>query len=502
MSKTSKKPRLSTRINNLIAPFAPSLALNREAALQRRQLLLTQMGHYDGAGRGSRGSDFRVNRTDAVEAARHDRSRLSYIGRDMHRNNPRVKRIRRQLMNNVVGQGIRPNVRWLGEEEDKRKSVLEKAFSDHCLSLKFDTDGLNNVLGMQGLAFGSVVTDGEVLLRRRMRRMGDGFPLNFQVQTLEADFLDRNVDGDLSNGNYAIEGVEFNRIGQRVKYHLFTEHPGGRKGGMPTSRPVDASNIIHLFDPERPGQVRGVSWLAPIIPLLHELQKYQDGQLKRQEIAALFAGILSGGQGDSSEMEEAIGQLEAGTILSIADDEKLEFTDPPTVEGYEPFMRGTDRVIAAAMGITYEALTGDYSNVNFTSGRMGRMDVDPNIKDWQFNLMIARACDPMGQWIYEAMEDVYDIPRNLWELSWTPPVRPLIDPAKEYKANETAMRSGQKSRRQTIREGGGDPDKIDAEIQEERAWAENNNLVFTSDSGASSPSESDTPPKKEDTDDD
>ena len=253
MAKALTKHRLATRINSLIAPFAPSLALNREAALQRRQVLLAQMGHYDGAGRGSRGADFRVNRTDAVEAARHDRGRLSFIGRDMLRNNPRVKRIRRQLINNVVGQGIRPNIRWLGEDEDPRKAVLERAFKEHCLSLNFDTDGLNSVLGIQSLAFGSVVTDGEILLRRRFRRPSDGFPLNFQVQALEADFIDRNVDGDLSNGNYATEGVEFNRIGQRVKYHLFTDHPGGRNGGMPTSRPVDASNIIHLFDPERPG---------------------------------------------------------------------------------------------------------------------------------------------------------------------------------------------------------------------------------------------------------
>ncbi|MBU2941063.1 phage portal protein [Shimia thalassica] len=493
----SRRLKLATRLNNMIAPFAPSLALGREAAMMRREVLLQQAGHYQGAGRSARGKDFRVNRTDAVEAMRGDRDRLSWIGRDMLRNNPRVKRIRRQLVNNVVGSGIRPSIKWLGEEGDPRKQRVEQLFKRHCMKLNFDADGQFNILGMQGLAFGSTAIDGEILLRRRFRSLRDGYPLNFQVQALEADYLNRQIDGELSNGNYAIDGIEFNLIGKRVAYHLFTDHPGGRKGGTPATRRVDAKNIIHVYDPERAGQVRGISWFAPVITLLHELQKYQDGQVKRQEIAALFAGILKGNSGSAEELEADIGVLEAGSILQIGDDETLDFTDPPTVEGYEPFMRVTDRVIAAAMGITYESMTGDYSNVNFSSGRMGRNDIDPNTRDWQENLMIGRMCSPLGEWTAEAIEDVADVPRDLWELNWTPPVRPVIDPSKEYKANETAMRSGQKSRRQVIREGGGDPEKVEAEIIEERQKAKTEGLVFSSDDGA----KAQTPAKKETTND-
>jgi capsid protein len=148
-------------------------------------------------------------------------------------------------------------------------------------------------------------------------------------------------------------------------------------------------------------------------------------------------------------------------------------------------MKVTDRTIAAAMGLTYEGFTGDYSGVNYTSGRMGRMDVDPQIRDWQQNLMIAQVCAGFARWIAEAIADVTDIPASAYEIIWTPPVRPVVDPTKDYKANETAMRSGQKSRRQVVREAGGDPEKVEAEIREERAWATGHSLVFTSDAGAS-----------------
>ena len=474
---------LGQRLNNLIAPFAPALALRREVAMAKHSVLSNRMSHYNGAGRGARGKDFKVNRTDAIEAARGDRHRLSWISRDMLRNNPRVVKIRRQLVNNVVGAGIQPSIQWLGKNDDARKGRVEALIRRHCLTTAFDTDGLLTMLGQQGLGFGTIVGDGEVLFRRRFRRASDGFALGFQVQVLEADFLNKNIDGTLGNGNLAVQGIEFNKIGKRVAYHLYTHHPGSRMGGMPKTRRVTADNVIHAFDVTRPGQQRGISWLAPVITLLHELQKYQDGQVKRQEIASMFAGIFKT-EKTGDDLGDELGTLSPGGILTVGEGEDLTFTNPPTVEGYEPFMRVTDRTVAAGMGITFEALTGDYSQVNYTSGRMGRMDVDPNIRDWQQNLMIAKICAGFGRWTQEAIEDSTDIPRDLYEIAWTPPTRPVIDPTKDYKAAEIAMKSGQKSRRQVIREQGGDPEKIETEIADERAWAQDADLVFTSDAGS------------------
>ncbi len=485
-AKSVKSPGLSLRvgslINDLIMPFAAGVALRREAAMQRRVLLqsMSGAGHYNGAGRTARGKDFRANSSDAVESMRADRARMGWIAQDMLRNNPRVVKAVRQIVNNIVGAGIQYSVRMSDPGDIETKVQIETLIKRHCGSLDIDADGMLSLYGLQQLGMSTIVGPGEVLLRRRLRRAEDGLVLPFQVQVMECDYLNELIDGRLPNGNMAVQGIEFNGIGKRVAYHLYAEHPGGRFGAGGATRRVTADNIIHAFDVRRPGQKRGMTWLAPVITLLHELQKYQDGQVKRQEIAALFAGVYKTEE-TADELEEAFGEMSPGAIMRIGSDEELEFTDPPSVDGYEPFMRVTDRTIAGALGVTYEGFTGDYSNVNYSSGRMGRMDVDPNFLHWQKNLAIAQICDPLGGWIKEAVTDVEGIDPSTWSLDWTAPRRPVLDPTKDWPAYEDARRAGFMSRRQVIRETGGDPDKVEAEILEENAWAQANEVTLSSD---------------------
>lgn len=472
----------ASRLNGLIATVAPRVALRRETALARRELLMSS-AHYQGAGRGARGKDFRINRTDAVESARGDRERLSYISRDMMRNNARVVKGRRQLTNSVVAAGILPTVTFEDDAGDNVRKTIEGLINDHCMTTDFDVDGRVSMLGQQSVGFGTIVGDGEVLYRRRFRRHSDGFALNFQVQMLETDFLNTQIDGKLANGNSAVQGVEFNKAGQRVAYHLFEHHPGSRLGGMPRSVRVDAENIIHAYDVTRPGQQRGVSWFAPVMTLLHDLHKYQDGQVKRQEIASLFAAIFTS-EKTGNALDEDMAELSAGSVLTIGSDETMEFTSPPSVEGYGDFMKATDRVIAAGIGLTYEGFTGDYSQVNYSGGRMGRTDIDPGVQHWQRNLMIVSVCARFGNWIKEGIQDVADIDPKSYRIDWTPPTRPVVDPTKDYKADAQAVAAGQMSRRSVIRRRGEDPVKVEDEILAERKWERENHLEFGKPSGA------------------
>ena len=145
-------------------------------------------------------------------------------------------------------------------------------------------------------------------------------------------------------------------------------------GGMSTVR-VDASEIIHMFRPLRPGQIRGEPWLARALVKLHELDQYDDAELVRKKTAAMFAGFITRlspedsllGEGSADASGVALSGLEPGTMQILEPGEDIKFSQPADVGGsYSEFLRMQFRAVAAAMGVTYEQLTGDLTQTGDT----------------------------------------------------------------------------------------------------------------------------------------
>jgi capsid protein len=150
------------------------------------------------------------------------------------------------------------------------------------------------------------------------------------------------------------------------------------------------------------------------------------------------------------------------------------------VDGYGDFTRGVAREVAAGLGITYEALTGDLSNVNFSSARMGRMEMDRNVSDWQNLLAVPIMMDRIAAWFVEAWDLVDGLARAP-EIGWTPPRRVLVDPTKELPAMGEAVRLGFQSRSSVIRSLGYDPERVMEEIAADNREADRLGLGFDSD---------------------
>jgi len=450
-------------IDYVLSHVAPQLGVKRKLA----QLKLKTLMNYDGASRGRRTAGWKATSTDADAAGLGSRARLRNLSRDMVRNRPYAVRGQAVVVNNVVGAGIIPAIET---DDDGAKKRISDLVLGHLTSKNIDAYGELNIRGMQRVAMNAVFGDGEVLLRRRARDINRDphLKLPFQVQMLEADHLD---DSKMSNGaNEVREGVEYDLWGKAVAYWLFDQHPGSasRKNDF-TSKRVDASNIIHVRRLDRPGQTRGVPWLAPAILTLGELADYQEAQNLKQKISALLAGVIEsdGSAGTVKFDEEDISGLEdlaPGALVHAKPGQKVNWSTPPTVDGYDQVMRQGIAAAAMALGITYEALAGDLSRVNFASGKMGRMEMDRNVEAWQQEIMIDQMCEGIEVWCREGYRLVKPKSQIKWSLKWTAPRRPLIDPTREVKAMISQIDAGLTSRQRTIRQLGGDP----AVIRQER----------------------------------
>lgn len=499
----------------MIGLISPSTALAR---VRSRTALSAIEAHLAVTTTGRRSSSWKAVGSDA-DAANRLRARAAFVVRDMVRNTPLATRVRDVMANNVVGDGIIPKVTI---KSKLQQAAVLAAMKAHFDTVAIDANGQMNLYGLQRQIVAGLVESGEVLIRLRRRRTSDRLPVPFQIEVLESDYLDDTRDGQVTdNGNEIRQGIEFDAIGRRVAYWLYEQHPGAvRRGSRSfTSRRIAASEVLHIFRPDRPGQQRGVSWMAPVALSLQDLADYGEAQLLRQKIAACFAAfVISDGDETSSASTSLLGSMETiepGRVTKLGSAEDVKFASPPPAEGYDEFTKAVLRNVAAGVGITYEALTGDLRGVSYISGRMGRLEMDRHISAIQWLIMVPQFLQPLAGWFLEAYGMQTQRQLRDVRVDWVPPMRMIADPAREYEGLTVAVRSGFMSRSSVVRGLGYDNDEVTAEIVADNELADRHALAFDTDprrtsgsglaqwipdSGDSAPDETDTPDTEEEPD--
>jgi lambda family phage portal protein len=347
-----------------------------------------------------------------------------------------------------------------------------RVIRDHLMTPAIDAYGVEGLPGLQRQVMNAVFCDGEILVRRRLRNLkfAAGLTLPVQVQLLEVDYLDETITS--YGQNDVIDGIEYGPTGQAVAYHLFDFHPGDtqrhRRGRYASTR-VLAQNILHIRRIDRPGQMRGVSWLAPVMMTLGELSDYQEAQILKQRIAALLAFFVEASEDGEVYDGQQLEELQPGAVVGLRPGQKVTASQPPEVANYQDFMREGVRTIATGLGLTYESF-GDLTGVNFSSGRMGRMEMDRFVQVWQQQIIINQFCHGIAKWTLDAWRLVQlsrGLPPPPDVIEWTAPRRPLIDPSKEIGAAIEEINAGLTSRQRKQREMGYDPELIARERQED-----------------------------------
>lgn len=473
-------------LDRIVQYLAPRYAVRRQLARAQLAGLARARAYYDGATTGRRAAGWRTVATDANTEVRLGGARLRDVARDMVRNNSYAARGKAVICSNTVGSGIIPSI------EARRKGTrdrLENLLREHFDTPACDATGRMDLYGLQSLVMGTVVESGECLVRFRPRRAADGLPLPFQLQVMEPDYLDTMVDGEQPNGNVAVQGIEFDRIGRVRAYHLFSEHPGAtsRRTFSPRSTPVPAELVAHIYRVDRPGQARGVSWFAPVILRLRDFSDFADAQLMRQKIAACFAAFVTADPMETTDPEESdsgfpLEAFEPGMIERLAPGENIEFATPPPVGEYDQYGRATLREIAAGLGVSYEAMSGDLSKVNFSSGRMGWLEFQRSIDAWRDQILVPQLLMPLGSTFLNYARIIGALSANdVARVKWTPPRREMISPRDEVPFAMSMVRAGFASRSEVIRKLGYDPEVVDAEIKADNQRADQLELVFDTD---------------------
>jgi lambda family phage portal protein len=462
-------------LDQFIASLSPQAAVRR----QRARIQLDALRKYDGASRGRRTEGWLTQGTSADAAAAPALPVLRDRSRDLVRNNPYAAKAVGVIVSNVVGTGIIAQAK--ARRSRRRSQQSTDLWHDWATDPRqCDWNGRLDFYGLQALSFRTVVESGEVLIRRRTPTGSQRVPLHLQV--MEPDMLDTTRDVALDNGGLIKEGIQYDRNGRREGYWLYEEHPGERHLRVTNIRSsfVPAQEIIHVFRQDRPGQTRGVPWASPVIIRLRDFDDYSDAQLLKQKISACFTAFAVDTEAPDSGPSELIEKLEPGAIEILPPGKDIRFANPPTVGDFDKITREYLLQIAAGFGVTYEALTGDLSNTNFSSARLGWLEFQRNIESWRWHMLVPQMLNPIWDW-FVAAGSINGIRLEGIVAQWTPPRRELIDPSKEIDATRKAVRSGFMSLSEAIREFGYEPEEVMAEMQADNEQLDAKGLILDSD---------------------
>jgi lambda family phage portal protein len=488
-----------------IAFFSPQRALGRaraKAALSMMERL------YEGAQPGRRGSSWRSRASSQNTEMATAITPLRDRARDMVRNSPWAPRMLDVLVAHTIGTGLRPVPDTGDDNLDIKVSKLWAEWNAEA-----DVEGNLTFDAMQRLALRSTIESGEIVCRyidQPLRGKGRLSKTPVKVQLLEGDFIDHQRDGqgyaDIGLGvtketERSRLGVGLGKYDVRTGLWLFPYHPGEittTKINNVISTFVTQDQFTHMFRTDRPGQVRGTPWFAPIMMMQRDLSDFMDALIVKARVEACFSGFITNMNefenlmdatpdsfgfnsfAQSSNPDAMVSTLEPGMLKELKQGQDIKFAQPTSAGQVEPVMMNCLMALAAAVGCTYDQVTGDLRGANYSSLRAGKIDFRKLVEQHQEHMVKPRLCMPVWRRFISRNILAGELPERDkgYPVSWVTPAWESINPKFDQNAEELSVRAGRMSPQEFIAEWGYDWRKVQDDFAAFYKRADEKGLVF------------------------
>ncbi len=468
-------------IDRAIAVVAPRIAARR---MQARMALAMSSGGYHGARSNRPGlGGWNPLANDPDGDILGDLPTLRARARDLARNAPLAGAALNAQVTNVVGTGLsmqaQPDAAALGLTDDEAREWADHAEREWRLfaeSTNCDATRTQDFYGLTALVFRSALESGDAAaIMPFIRRQNHPYALAIQI--IEADRL-CNPDWK-ADTERLIAGIELDSWGAPVAYHFSDKHPGarGRVAGAKWQRvtafgsSTGRRNVLHLFDRRRPGQIRGVPCLAPVIEPLKQLQRYTDAELQAAVVNAMFAVFVKMDADAFDSLFDDSGKAQYlqssmswdGTIpeanfdkpskaINLLPGESVESGAPGRPNAlFDPFVQSIIRQVGSLLEIPFEVLIKHYT-ASYSAARAALLDA------WRFfrgrrDWIAGAFCQPVYEaFLEEAISNgrivapgFFSDPakRKAWSTAaWVGDGPGSIDPVKEVDAAEKRIALG------------------------------------------------------------
>jgi lambda family phage portal protein len=358
---------------------------------------------------------------------RYNLWRVRARSRQLERGNPWCIAFKRNMLNNVLGSkgfhfncDVRTSSAYGDSVNDQpdavANTVIEASMEEFGQAKNLTSRKLLNRRELDRLILSRLMFDGEIFLRKL-----PGFDNDFKFtwQVVNSDYCDFNLTRQEENGNITKMGVEQNiNYGFPIAYWFFNRRPNdyyynwAQVPATPYVR-VPADEVIHIYlQTEDEEQTRGWPWVFSAMLVLFRMGKYQEAALINAAIGA-SRGVYfekkypEGFTGDPKELEDDTTvtlDLPQGSALELPYGVEAKMADMKYPDqDFAAFNNALLLTTSAVFGTSYATTTGDLSQANFVSSRLGQLEEREQYKHIQ-QFMIDRWKMPsFGEELYRAI---------------------------------------------------------------------------------------------------
>lgn len=428
--------------------------------------------------------------------------------RALVRDAPYAKRAKLIVVNNIVGSGIymEPQVKKpRGALLENVNEDIEAAWDDWSVADNCHTGGKLNFCDFERQLMGQIFEAGEILIRKWYQPFGNS-KIPFALELIEPERLaDEWTQPFGFSGVQGLlrMGVERDTFGRPLGFWLREYHPGEIR--IANANPdrlfrVPADQMFHLYPCDRWPQTRGEPWLHAVAKRLNDMHGYSEAEIIAARGAAAYMGFIESPE-DPQWADDNVPvdqqpqiELEPGIVQTLNPGQEFNFASPNRPNpNMDPFMRMMLREVAAGCGPSYESLSRDYSQSNYSSSRLALLDDRdmwkvmqkwfirsfrlPLHREWLRQAVLSRAIASIDISSYVANPKTYEA------VSFKPRGWSWIDPEKEVDAYTKAVRAGFMNVSQVIAitGEGADPEDIWSERKDEIESIKAKGLKFTTD---------------------
>jgi lambda family phage portal protein len=362
-----------------------------------------------------------------------------------------------------------------GQTDPVLADRLDKLFYEWASNAnRFSADGTISFDTFQALVERSRATDGECFVRLH----SDGDEL--QVSIIDAARIPSTKNELLKDGAYISNGIERDKQGRVLAYHVADINPLNYTIQTNSTQRIPASEILHYFIPEFPGQERGFPDCIAVIKTLDDFNSYNEATVLQKKIASSAMGFITNSDNTQEELldgenpyREYVEYFEPGSIKELAPGQQIQTLNPQAgTDKITEFYDAVLTTISTGLGIPKQSLISDTSSASYSASKLADRMSREGFKT-RSNLLISKVLKPIYRefikriMVTELNNLSFTNFENIASVNFITVRQISLDPNKDAQYEQVLLEMGVKSKSQIIRDLGMEPQHVFEELKRE-----------------------------------